>query len=376
VTETARVLFAIPELASGGPDRVFYEVISGLDRAFFAPQLLVVRVGGRYFAELPPDVEHIEIGGGRYPIWRFARAVDRLRPDLIVTTLRMNVTAAAARPLQRHKPPVIARQANAIAMAFSELRKKSLMKHRVAELITKWLLRTPAALVAQSSDMAGELKRHATADQKVEVIGNPISLERVDAACRQQDASDRPVKSGRPQLVAVGRLAPQKGFDLLIPAFAEFLKEYPQAALKILGDGPDRAALATQARTLGVEHAVVMPGHCEDVLAQVQAADIFVSSSRYEGFSNAILEAMALRRTVVATNCDGATKDLIINGETGILVDGIDVPSLVEGLRRAMKCKRELIGSTARLYVEEEFRHDRIVEKYADLFRSLIATTT
>ena len=90
------VLFAIPELASGGPDRVIAELIRELPRDRFRVGLAVSHASGRYFSRLPADVAVYLVDGGRYPVMSFARLVDRLCPALVFTTLRMNLTAELA----------------------------------------------------------------------------------------------------------------------------------------------------------------------------------------------------------------------------------------------------------------------------------------
>jgi glycosyltransferase involved in cell wall biosynthesis len=372
MAEPARIAFAIPELDSAGPDRVFFELLCGLDRSEFMPQLIVSREGGRYYAALPSDVEKVVVGGGRYPVLSFARAVDRIEPDVVMSTLRMNLTASLARFVQRRRPPLIARQANAFAANFAGLKRTSLVKHRIAEMIVRRSIRMPGTLIAQSNDMAAELARYSAPRQRIEVIGNPVSLDEIDTACAKQKLSGPVRVRGEPSLIAVGRLASQKGFDILLTAFAHFRKQRPGAELTILGEGPDRAALEAQARTLGIEGSVHFPGQCNNVLAQVSAADIFVSSSRYEGFSNAILEAMALGRVVVATNCEGATKDMIVDGATGVLVEPDDAVALSAGLSRAMTADHAAMGTAARKHVGDRFSRDKIVRAYAAVFRSVL----
>lgn len=376
MAKPARILFAIPELASGGPDRVFYELICGLDRTVFQPLLVVTEPGGRYFDALPADVETFAIGGGRYPFWRFARQVDKLRPDLIVTTLRMNTTVAVARLFQCYRPPLISRQANAIAANFNELRKKSRLKYGFAEWLMKRLLRVPHVLVAQSSDMGDELAQHAAASQKIVVIGNPVCLDDVAQGCASQQANSEPVRFGSPALIAVGRLSPQKGFDLLLQGFSRFREEYPLAGLTVLGEGPDRADLEAEARRLGIVEAVRFPGHSDCVLAEVAAADLFVSSSRYEGFSNAILEAMALGTPVVATNCEGGTTDMIVDNQTGVLADGISGDALASALTRAMRRDLRALGDAGRTHVGKMFSRNSIIGSYTALFHDVLAGRT
>lgn len=372
MTKRHHVLFAIPELDAAGPDRVFYELIKALDRSFFLPQLVVCRKGGRYFSQLPEDVEAFVIGGGRYPVWQFARAMDRLQPDLVLTTLRMNAVAAAAYFLQRHRPALIARPASSITLTFSELRTKTFIKHRIAELLIKRLLRVPQMLIAQSTDMQEELARIVGSSLNIAVIGNPVSVAGIETISSREQPFTHTQVGGSPSLIAVGRLAYEKGFDLLLLAFARFLREYPQARLTIFGEGPERAALEQQARLLGITHALSMPGHVEEVIEAIAAADIFVCSSRHDAFSNALLEAMALARPVVATNSHGATKDLVIHGKTGILVTDAEASVLLDGLLCAMTIDRSRLGQDAKNHVLERYGIERIATAYARLFRGML----
>lgn len=369
---TATIAFAVPELDAGGPDRVIYELLTGLDRRRFSPILVTSVRGGRYFDALPDDVRVVVVEGGRYPVRAFARAIDRIAPDLVFTTLRMNVVALAARAFQRRKPPVIARQANAIAADFAILKQTSLVKHRLAQVLIRMLMRRADAVVAQSDDMARELRRDLRPGQDIAVIGNPLSLDELEHALARQKATIAVAERGRPAVIAVGRLAPQKGFDLLLPAFAAFRARHAEATLTILGEGPQRAEIERQADTLDLAGCVRMPGRSEAVLAEIERADLFVSSSRYEGFSNAMLEAMALGVPVVATDCPGATRDLIEDGETGFLADAIEADAIGAAMLRAIEGDHEMIGQRGREHVARNFEKAAIVRKYEALFERFV----
>lgn len=373
MSRPARVMFAIPELDAGGPDRVFYELLLGLDRQRIEPILVVSRARGRYFDQLPGDVQVECIGGGRYPVLRFARAVDRLLPDLVFTTLRMNVTAATATYVQKHRAPLIVRQANAIAADFALLKKTSLLKHRLAERVVRRLLRRPDVLVAQSMDMAKELAGEADSRQSISVIGNPVSLEEIDHEFNRQRKAARTEPWGEPAIVAVGRLAPQKGFDILIPAFALLRQDLPGARLTIWGEGAQRSTLEAQVTELRLGEFVRLPGRTETALNEIGAADMLVSASRYEGFSNVILEAMALGTPVVATDCPGATRELVIDGETGFLVRELDERALAAGMARACGVSRAVVASSAKAHLSANFDKSAIIRSYEDLFDSHLA---
>ena len=369
---TRTIALAIPELDAGGPDRVISELLHGLPRDRFALQLIVQRAGGRLFDQLPDDVKVCVIGDQRrYPVLAYRRALERLEPQLVMTTLRMNVTAGFAKAVLGHPPVLVARQANAIAVNFSELRKTAPIKQRIVQPLVHHALTRADAMVAQSLDMAQELEQETGGKMPLATIGNPVSLAQIDAqALSQRDGAV--LARGAPALVAVGRLMPQKGFDLLIDAMPAVAARHPGAVLTIYGEGPDEAALKARAAARGVAEQIIFAGHSAHVLAQVAAADLYISSSRYEGFSNAILEAMALGAPVVATDCPGATREMIVDGESGFLVPVDDSAGLAHGILRALGAERTDIGAAARTRVASRYDRRAICAQYGQFFEELM----
>jgi glycosyltransferase involved in cell wall biosynthesis len=121
-------------------------------------------------------------------------------------------------------------------------------------------------------------------------------------------------------ILAMGRLDPQKGFDMLLDAFGRIAGRHPTWDLAIAGDGAQRDALLSQARLLGVDHRTHLLGHVGNVQDWYERADLFVMSSRFEGFPNALLEAMACGCPAVSFDCDTGPRELIDNGVNGTLV--------------------------------------------------------
>lgn len=361
MADRLRVAFALPELETGGPDRVVFEIISGLSRDRFEPVLIVSRATGGYFERLPPDVRVEIIGGGRYPVRGLLAALRRTQPDVLFTTLRMNLTAAAARPFMPRGIRHVARLANQFTDDFAQLKRTSLVKHRLAEAVTRWALTRPDALVCQSqamrADLEGVLGRAAP---PMVVIGNPIDLD----AVRTRAAEPQAPLPGAPRLLAAGRLAAQKGFDVLLGAMPAVLARRPGAVLTILGEGEERAALEAQAAKLGVGEAVRLPGRTGNPLPAMAGADLLISSSRYEGFANVILEAMAVGCPVVATDCPGATREMVIEGRTGWLAEPEDTGSLSQAILRALDGDRAAVTAAAAAFCVEHYAPARILADY------------
>lgn len=174
--------------------------------------------------------------------------------------------------------------------------------------------------------------------KKSTVIYNPVNLK--------EDAGSALCTEKEKKLVSVGRLIPQKNQKLLIEAFANIVKEYPEYQLIIYGEGKDRKELERLAANLGIKENVLMPGSTSNLHNVIKNAELFVLSSNYEGMPNALIEAMCLGLPVVSTKVSGAT-DLIQDGVNGFLTDCGDTEQLTAALRKILG-NQELRESCAR----------------------------
>ena len=366
-----RILFAIPALDRGGPDRVFFDLIRGLDRRRFEPILVTSSGEGRYLTLLPDDVAvHLLRPRrgvyGRYPVFDLAAAVRRLRPDVVMTTLRMNMTALVAKPLFLRCVPLVIRQNNQFSTNVQELITRAPLKQRLARTLSLRSLRQADLIVCQSEDMRADLLQMVGGGPDMVVIGNPIDIGWIEARAREETVA----LAGQPSLVSVGRLMPQKGYDILLRALALVLTAHPRAHLTLIGEGPDRAALEALAGELGLSGAVTFAGFRTNPYPYLRAGDLFVSSSRYEGLPNVILEALACGTPVVATDCPGATRELIEDGRTGWLVPSESPVALATGIQRGLS-GIPLDKSALQRSCRERFSLERITSLYQDLFAKL-----
>ncbi|MGI9211477.1 MAG: glycosyltransferase family 4 protein [Methylococcaceae bacterium] len=154
---------------------------------------------------------------------------------------------------------------------------------------------------------------------------------------------------GAQRLLAMGRLVEQKGFDILLEAFARLYEDFPDWTLTVIGDGPQSYALRGLAERLGISQRVLWPGvvqHAETVLLE---ADVFVLSSRYEGFPMALCEAMAAGLAVVAADCPTGPGEIIQHDVNGWLVAADNPEALATGLRHLMRssAERQRLGRAA-----------------------------
>lgn len=169
-------------------------------------------------------------------------------------------------------------------------------------------------------------------------------------------------------ILAMGRLVPQKGFDVLLDAFACLRREAPGWKLVILGDGVERETLQAQACALGVAKHVSLPGVVEDPFPMLAGADIFVLSSRFEGYPNALCEAMACGCAVVATDCPSGPAEIVEDGSNGLLVAPEDATALSQAMRRLIvdpRLRRSL--ATAARGIAETLDQGVIMKRWDDL---------
>lgn len=203
----------------------------------------------------------------------------------------------------------------------------------------------------------GFVKSHA-----VHVIPNPVSLSAVE----HNGGLDLDRLGGT--IAAMGRLAPQKGFDILLKAFARCAGTHSDWSLIILGEGEERKRLEELAVGLGIKDRVKMPGRAQDPFQVLCGTDLFVLSSRYEGFPMALVEAMACKLAVISTDCPSGPREIVRDGVDGVLVPPNDVHALAAAMDRLMAdpAERHRLGARA-VEVIERFSIERIMNMWDEV---------
>ncbi len=229
-------------------------------------------------------------------------------------------------------------------------------------------------LIAVSSGIARELIDHGAVQSRVTTILNGIDHRqfRRNPAHVQGARAALGLSPSDVAIGAVGRLEPQKRFDLLLDAFAALRKTRPELRLIIAGDGGLRAPLEAQRDKLGLADSCIMTGHVADVVPLHHAFDLFVQSSDYEGTPNAVLEAMAMETPIVATEA-GGTAELVHDGEHGRLIPIGRVDRLIDSMQAALAAPGAMkqMAGRARARVESELSFESRVRRVELIYQQV-----
>lgn len=362
---TPQLALLLPDLHGGGAERVMLSLAGEFAAAGARTTLLLARAEGALLDDVPAGLPLRELAGGSGAraqlaaatlagLIRFLRAE---RPQALLSTLTgTNLVAVVARRLAGVPLRLVLREANTQANL------------RGAPL--RWAMRLlyprADALVGVSGHIADELRQLAGARVRVAHVPNPVDLGRLRAAAQAAAAHPWMQAAGGPCVVAIGRLAEQKDFATLLCAFAIVRQRLPAARLLILGEGPQRAALAGLAGRLGIADAVNLAGFLANPYPSLRAAAAFVLSSRWEGMPNVLLEALALGVPVVATDCASGPREILDGDRHGLLVPVGDAPAMAAGILDVLGgATRRGHGFDAAAYAP---RH--IAGRYLELLRS------
>jgi len=186
---------------------------------------------------------------------------------------------------------------------------------------------------------------------------------------------EEPIKLAGPLLACLGRLSAEKQYDLFLQAFYEALKHCPQWRAVMIGDGPERNSLENLAETLGIADRIYFVGMVDNVADYLVQAEMLVHSAQFEGFGNALCEAMSFGLPVVAFDCPVGPREIIRHGVDGLLVPPDDVVALSQAMVKLMQDEplRKHMGTQA-IKVAERFSMDSVMQRWDVLLNAVISS--
>lgn len=290
-------------------------------------------------------------------LWALHRYIRKTRPDVVVSFLP-DVNVAA----------LLAARGTGVPVIVSERTYPPLLSPPVARLIValrKLTYRLATSVVVQSDDTATWIRANCPGSRPV-VIANPVILPLPETDPRLRPADI--VRPGRKIVLAVGRLVDTKRFDVLVSAFARIAPHHPDWDLVILGDGPEREALAALAAAS--QGRVWLPGFAGNAGDWYARADIYVMTSSYEGFPNTLVEAMAHGVPSIAFDIKTGPREIMENGRAGVLLSDNDHVARLAGTLDSLMYDdaRRADLSRRALAVRERYSLDRVLSDWDAVF--------
>lgn len=367
------ILILVYSLARGGAERMTVELARAwVDRGCRVTVLTLAPPETDFF-QLDPRVERL----------RLSFPADPERGVIQMVAANVGRARAIRRVLGLVRPDIalgmMSSAAILLALASVGLKMKTFGSERTyppvvpmgaAKERLRWFTYGLLTGVIGQTEAAGRWLRENTRARRVHVIPNHIDLP-----LRAQPPIIAPAEvldDDRRCVLAVGRMSEEKQFSKLIDAFATLASRFPRWDLVIAGDGPDRPELEARIAAAGLGNRVRLPGAVGNIGDWYARADIFALTSRFEGFPNALLEAMAHGVPPIAFDCLTGPSELIRDAENGLLVPLNDTEGLVEGLAKLMGDEglRQKVGEEARM-AGEIFGGQQINERWLNVFSAV-----
>jgi glycosyltransferase involved in cell wall biosynthesis len=357
-----RLFLAIPSLRCGGSERVMSILATHWAEQGNEVTLATFDPPETDFFAVSPAVRRVVIGSapsrarwlqGNLARVRALRSAVRQAPPNVVVSFLYTTNLFGLLAARGLAPVVVAERTDP---RYSHVERSQAALRRL-------LYPRAAALVVQTERVLEGWARKLVSPARAYAIPNPV-LPPMDGSWNGPLLPERFVAS-------VGSLIEDKGFDVLIEAFARAAPELPGWSLVILGEGPLRPRLEAQVKRLGLGNRVLLPG-IGDAGALFARAHAYAAASRFEGFPNALLEAMAHGLPVISTDCPSGPAEIVREGVDGFLVPVGDVEALAACMLDLCRdeSRRAHLGRRAR-EVLERFDLERVAAQWESLFRSI-----
>ena len=329
-----KLLVFMPPLTLGGMERMVVNLLNRLDREKFSTTLVLVgsEGGEMLMGQLNKDIDVVDLGctSLRRAVADYIRVARQMRPDIIFSTImHLNFAVLFTCWLVPGRPRLVARESIFVSSHLEEVPATAMWK-----MATRLFYRFFDLLICQSQAMADDLhEAFQTPGGMLQVIHNPVDREILVQRAKAPVSVIVPKEeNGNGKLVVVGRLATVKQVDGIIRALSLLGGSAPN--LWIIGDGPLRHELEQLARSLNLGESVTFAGEQENPYPYIAAADALVINSKHEVFPNVVLEALALRKPVIAAPARGGLPEILDSVEASFVATDTTPEALAHAIRR------------------------------------------
>ena len=361
--EQRKVLIIIDSLKSGGAEKVLVGILKNLNYNKYSIDLLLINKIGQHIDNIPKEVNVLSLID---TLNREPSIIERVRfrfffniPQIIKIILRKKYDVGIA---------FLEGDSTRILNELDNIRYKiawvhtDVSKHNI--VTRKNIYKNINKIICVSKNSRNKfLEKYEIDKAKVDVIYNAIDIKEVCKLSNEYKVNfDCNIN-----IVSVGRLVEAKGFDLLIKACSELLNSGLDIKLYIVGEGEERKKLERIINELGISNNIYLVGFKKNPYPYIKAADLCISSSRYEGFSLFLAESIILKKKIVATNTQGAI-ELLEGGKLGLLCECNDINDIKRKLKSAILDNNKKYENYRIIEDRiQSFNKDKIIEEIENL---------
>lgn len=333
----------IPNLKGGGSERVISNVVKHLDKSIFNITLILGQKVGEYVKDIPKEIVIIDLKKERVrqAIFPIIKLIQNKKPDVVLSTLgHLNLLIALFRISLPSNTKFIARESNTIS-----IRNRDESYPRLFDFLFKTVYRNFDKVICQAQSMKLDLAiNYKFPSEKMVVINNPVDFDNIEILLNEMPAFI--LSKNKINLIVIGRLSYQKRIDHAVKVMSFLPDNYH---LSILGVGELDTEIAELIEELNLTKKVTMRGFVKNPYVIFGQADFLLSTSRYEGFPNVVLEANACGLPTIAYRYNGGITEIIENKINGVMVEEGNLQLLAKTILETKKSdfnKEKIISIT------------------------------
>lgn len=368
-----KILMYTTVFCGGGAERTMLDIINNINLKKFEIILVVGRkngIGYLKFLKQSKSIKYINLQSDDDKDFEIpdllSKTIEKEKPDICFAPgIFTNFILMDAIEKISYDGKIVIRESNYVSL-------RNLSQEAKAK-ITKQYNQCDKIIAITSGIKRDLIKNYKVNQNKFVLINNPIEIEFIKKYSSKKEENNQFNQIENKKIITIGRLETQKNQIMLLKAFKKVKEKYPKVDLVILGQGSLKEELNQQVRDLKLEESVHFLGFSDNPYYYLKNSDIFVLSSRYEGFPHVLLEAMSLKVPIISTNCPTGPKDILKNGKYGYLVKVDDVKQLSKKILKLLSDDKKYKKKVEKAYKEvNKYLPSVITGKYEKLFESII----
>lgn len=335
-----KILIVVDTLNGGGAEKVLKDLLGNLDKSKYNIEILLKSKQGAYLKEVSENYKVMSLNKGRKKMSKIVM-LKKLKSFYRILKTRLLSSSFISNKIIKDKYDLEIAFLQGWSTSFVANRRNKAKKiawvHTDLEKREKFNLKKEKKeysffnkIIAVSKDSAKSIENlYPEYKNKIKIIFNPVDAKLIRTMSKEYNVE---YPENRINLISVGRLKHVKGYDILLKAHKELIEQGIKYNLYILGEGSEKESLTKYIDKHELEDTVTLLGFKKNPYPYILNADGFVLSSRYEGYSLALAEAIVLGKPIVSTRCTGP-KELLNNGEYGIMVESNNTHALRDGIK-------------------------------------------